>query len=382
MFTARELSEVFPDLGECLRAATLDPYRVGIILDTLHTFQNPAHALKVQAGILPDAARLSPTKLRKELRRLARWVDPDWNTQMFVAARKTRRVVFDPIGVDGLVGMHAYLPPLEAVAMHQHLLKAAQVPAPDPDDVRTVDERMADALTGAVLGTTPGDPTTPMAPKVLVNVFTPLNTLLALRANLDPDTDDTTNATGTEAAGADAGSSDATGTDATTPGALGNDTVGADSDVDSDELERMIEIEGLGPVPAGLLRLLGENEAWRRWVLEPVTGYLKDLGHEKYPPDKELAEYCRARDRYCRYPGCNRRAIRCDLDHLCAWCKADPEQGGSTSAPNLASECRRHHRGKTLGILTVEGDANSTLTWTDQHGHVQSTEPHNYNDGL
>jgi hypothetical protein len=144
----------------------------------------------------------------------------------------------------------------------------------------------------------------------------------------------------------------------------------------------MIEIEGLGELPAGLLRHLGNDVSWRRWVLEPVTGHLKDLGHQRYRPDPELDEYTRARDRYCRYPDCNRRAVNCDLDHLCPWCQAHPDQGGSTSAANLAAECRRHHRGKTLRILTVTGDANSTLTWTDQHGHTDTTEPHNYLEGL
>ena len=161
MFTARKLSEEFTDLGDRLRAATLDPYRVGIILDTLLTFDHLPHALAVQ----------SRTKLRKTLRRLAREVDPGWNTQMFTNARKTRRVVFDDLGDDGLLGMHAYFTPVEGLAVQQHLLKLAHVPSPDPQDARSVDERMCDALAATVLGTTPGDPTTPLPPKVLVNVF-------------------------------------------------------------------------------------------------------------------------------------------------------------------------------------------------------------------
>src|SRR5450432_177839 len=205
VFTARKLAAEFKNTGDLLRAGALDPYRVHLILDTLLTFPNVAHALAVQEQILPVAAALSPTKLRKQLRLLARTVDPDWNTQMFTQARKTRRVVFDDAAQDGLVGMHAYLPPVEAVAMHQHLTKAAQTGPFNQDDAddqdeRCHDERMADALIGTVLGTAPGDPSTPMSPKVLVNVFTPMNTLLALRAALPTDTDtDTDTVAGSDA---------------------------------------------------------------------------------------------------------------------------------------------------------------------------------------
>ena len=334
-----------------------------VILQTLLTFPNVQDAKVVLEQILPEAAELTPGKLRKTLRRLAREVDPDWNTNMFTTARKTRRVRFDDSAQDGLVGMHAYLPPVEALAVQQHLEQAAQIGPVDEHDERGHDERMADALVGAVLGTVPGDPSSPMSPKVLVNVFVPLPTLLALRntlpAGTGTDTVPDSNAVETE----------------------GPDEANTETEIDG-QAEAMIEVEGLGQLPAGLLRHLGRDVSWRRWVLEPVTGHLKDLGHERYRPDHELDEYCRARDRYCRYPGCNRRAIRCDLDHLCAWCKAHPDQGGTTSAANLASECRRHHRGKTLGILTVTGDATDTLTWTDQHGRIGETRPHNYNEGL
>ena len=399
VFTARQLAAEFKDLGDRLRDGTLDPYRVHLVLETLLTFPNVAHALVVQEQILPQAAALSPTKLRKILRRLAREVDPDWNTQMFTQARKTRRVEFDTVGQDGLVGMHARLTPVEGLALQQHLEKAAQTGPVDEGDERSHDERMVDALVGAVVGTVPGDPSTPMSPKVLVNVFVPLNTLLGLRTALPADTApiDAEGHVPAERATADAPQTEtdsqghtgediedaASGTPAADSEATTTGRPGKDAGVDDVAGgEAMIEIEGLGEMPAGLLHHLGNDVSWRRWVLEPVTGHLKDLGHERYKPDAELDEYARARDRYCRYPGCNRRAIRCDLDHLCAWCKAHPDQGGRTSAANLAAECRRHHRGKTLGILTVEGDANGTITWTDQHGHQATTQPHDYNNGL
>jgi uncharacterized protein DUF222/HNH endonuclease len=46
-----------------------------------------------------------------------------------------------------------------------------------------------------------------------------------------------------------------------------------------------------------------------------------------------------ARDRHCRFPGCDRLPAWCDAHHVVHW--AD---GGRTAAANLVLLCRRHHR--------------------------------------
>jgi len=339
---ARALSERFVDLGEALRSGGLDGYRVRVITEVLVTLR-PAHAARVEQDIVPVAATLSPARLRRRLHALARAVDPDWNTAMFTRARKGRRVTVTAEGQDGLVGLHAYLPPVEAIAVHQHLQHAAQTGPVGEGDRRDHDERMADAFTAAVLGSTPGDPTSPLTPNVTVNVFVPLPLLLGLRTALDTD-----------------------------PGSGS---------------EGVAELDGYGALPVGLVRALAGDASWRRWVLEEVTGHLLDLGKHRYTPNRELDEYTRARDRYCRYPGCDQPATNGDLDHLEPFTHDRPPDdddapGGATSAANLAGQCRRHHRGKTFGYLTVTGEANGTLTWTDPNGHTNTTEPHNYNQGL
>ena len=47
------------------------------------------------------------------------------------------------------------------------------------------------------------------------------------------------------------------------------------------------------------------------------------------------------RDWVCRWPGCNRRAARCDADH-----RVNHAEGGPTTAGNMIMLCRHHHNRK------------------------------------
>ena len=118
-------------------------------------------------------------------------------------------------------------------------------------------------------------------------------------------------------------------------------------------------------------------------MVEPVTGHLKDLGPRTVQTRHRARRIQSApATATAATPAATDPATRCDLDHLCAWCKAHPEQGGPTSAANLAAELPTAPPRQNMGILTVEGDANGTITWTDQHGHQATTQPHDYNNGL
>jgi hypothetical protein len=61
-----------------------------------------------------------------------------------------------------------------------------------------------------------------------------------------------------------------------------------------------------------------------------------------------------ARDRHCRFPGCDRPSAWCDAHHVVHW--AD---GGATSVENLLLLCRRHHRmihaRRGFGVEIVDG---------------------------
>jgi hypothetical protein len=62
-----------------------------------------------------------------------------------------------------------------------------------------------------------------------------------------------------------------------------------------------------------------------------------------YVPSGALAAFVRCRDLTCRWPGCDRPATHCDLDHTIPFAA-----GGPTHASNLKCLCRTHHLVKTF----------------------------------
>ena len=79
------------------------------------------------------------------------------------------------------------------------------------------------------------------------------------------------------------------------------------------------------------------------------------------------------RDQHCRAPGCFRRAVTCDLDHVQRFSK-----GGPTNARNLQPLCERHHKMKHDAGWTVEVHDDGTTLWTTPTGHAASVEPATY----
>jgi hypothetical protein len=106
----------------------------------------------------------------------------------------------------------------------------------------------------------------------------------------------------------------------------------------------------------------------RKLLTDLVDGSLLDCGRTKYRPPAALRDYVRARDRTCRFPGCQQPARRCDLDHTVAY----PE--GPTSEHNLGTLCRRHHRLKHETEWKVEQHAGG-FTWTNPTGRKYTRVP-------
>ncbi|MDZ4249684.1 MAG: DUF222 domain-containing protein, partial [Candidatus Nanopelagicales bacterium] len=139
------------------------------------------------------------------------------------------------------------------------------------------------------------------------------------------------NPTGSAAAGSAAGSA-ATGVEV---------NVVVDLDTLLGLAEDPGEVTGLGPVPAAVARELAADGKWRLWVTDAASSTVTATGSRTYTPGAALARLVRAREPYCRHPGCRRRSQACDLDHAVPWPK------GATTAENLGPLCRRHHGLKT-----------------------------------
>jgi hypothetical protein len=89
-----------------------------------------------------------------------------------------------------------------------------------------------------------------------------------------------------------------------------------------------------------------------------------------YVPSTALADFVRCRDLTCRWPGCDRPALDCDLDHTIPY--AD---GGPTHASNLKCYCRTHHVVKTFWGWRDQQLPDGTLILTSPAGHTYVTTP-------
>ena len=89
-------------------------------------------------------------------------------------------------------------------------------------------------------------------------------------------------------------------------------------------------------------------------------GSVLDVGRKTRTIPPALRRALLARDRQCRFPGCNAR--RCDAHHVEHW--AD---GGATRLDNLVLLCRRHHRAvheEGFGVR-MRSDGEAEFCWAD-----------------
>jgi hypothetical protein len=113
-------------------------------------------------------------------------------------------------------------------------------------------------------------------------------------------------------------------------------------------------VPGYGLVPADLARAMAADRDLVRWLVDPGTGELIDVGAETYRPSARMRRFILARDQRCSFPGCGRRAEQCDLDHLHAFSYLT--RGGKTVRVNLGPLCRQQHNAKTHGGWTLSYD--------------------------
>ena len=264
-------------------------------------------------------------------------------------ASAERWVAVEP-AADAMAYLTAYLPAVDAVAIHDRVNDIARHLAGD-GETRTAAQRSADVFTALlVAGEVPG------------------------------------------------GSCDAFGCDgaASSPGTSGDSgrvplghgirprvsitvpalTLLARAGVDVPADARAAHLEGYGPIDdETAARWAARAPSFRRILTDPHTGAVLSVGRERYAVPADLAAALRVRDDTCRFPGCVRAASSCELDHTVDWA-----HGGATSADNLAHLCRSHHQLKHRTSWGVKHLGAGRLEWTSPRMRVHVTEPPGFDD--
>jgi Domain of unknown function (DUF222) len=121
-----------------------------------------------------------------------------------------------------------------------------------------------------------------------------------------------------------------------------------------------------GAVPAPLLAELIRGGA----KVTPVGLPVNAAAEPCYRPSAALERFIRCRDLTCRFPGCDRAAEFCDIDHTVAY------PLGPTHPSNLKCVCRKHHLLKTFWTgWSDEQWPDGTIVWTAPSGQTYTTRP-------
>lgn len=288
-----EVRDRTPAVWEAFRDGVLDARRVGLIADTGAKLRSPEAIEALDQTAVGYAAEHTPGELRSWLKRLRARLEPEQFQDEAARATEQRQVEISH-NDDGTSWLSALLPTGVAVAVGNRLRAAAKaLPKIDPEtgepDRRTRDQKQAD-LVAHWLTCSEGT-STDIRAEVAITI-------------------DTTDLIGlTTGAGFTRGDRE--------------------------------------PVPAQWARELvtSEHTLLRRLVLDPL-GNVMDTTKLGYQPSDSLREALRWRDGTCRVAGCQADISDTDLDHELAY-----DRGGTTSAENLRSLCRRHHNMKSHGHL-------------------------------
>ena len=122
--------------------------------------------------------------------------------------------------------------------------------------------------------------------------------------------------------------------------------------------------------------LEGEDARVRFEIIDPAPGAV-DCPNQalRYVIPTALSERIRLRDGTCRHPGCSVAARDCDVDHVIAFDRDNPELGGPTMEWNLMCLCRKHHREKTFGTNAYRPGPLGELIISTDTGHQHRTRP-------
>jgi hypothetical protein len=320
---ALDLTQRLPATLAAMDTGDLDLPRAQAIADATRRI-TPELAQTIEDELLPEAIGLNPAQVRRAAAKAVQRADPAGAEQRHQDRRLDRRVEIFP-GPEGMADLYAHLPAEDATRIKVRL--DAYAKAQPKSDGCTMDQRRADIFTDLLLTRSVG------TINAVVQVTAPTTMLIP----------------GGRVRGGGTGQPRTSRTHTTTR----TETTPAASD-----LGGVAELAGYGVITDSQVRALAAHDAtWRRLLTDPHSGMLADYGRHTYVPPAALADFVRARDQYCVFPGCNVPATKCDLDHRV------PFPTGATSVDNLAAICRHHHRMKHRAGWTVRRRVDGAHVW-------------------
>ena len=330
---AATLDTRLPKVAALLAAGRTDWRTVRLIISRTDLICDDELIAKVDRSL---AARISTwhgwsrQRIVNAVDAAVRATDPDAARERRSEADDKRHIGINPLG-DGMTELYGRVGAAAATAFDRRLSQLATGVC--PADPRTLDQRRADALAALTQGRrlacacgqadcparTPEDTTEsdPGGARVLINVVASEQTVHG---------------------------------DSAAPGYL----------------------HGYGVIDAEQVRALAAAAA-SLLIADPLTSPAAAL---RYQPTAALERAVRCRDLTCRFPGCARSAVACDIDHTIPFNHSDPGSGGRTVFENLKCLCRQHHRLKTFHAGWRDRQlADGTVVWTSPTGQTYRTSP-------
>lgn len=334
MYLASALRERLPRVGGLLADGVISVRLAATICWHTTLITDPQVLALVDAELAALATALGPLSAAKTATAIDTLIDrhdPAAVRRASTSARG-REVVIDTANSEsGVTGLWGRLFAVDAAALDQRLDQLARSVC--DDDPRTLAQRRADALGALAAGA---------------------DTLACACGTQDC----------SAAAGVDARATQVVVHVVTEQAAHGPEPKATPSRRATTTSGRII---GGGSVPAPLLEDLirgGATVISLGQHAEAETGYR---------PSARLAAFIRARDMTCRFPGCDRPATACDIDHAIAY------PYGPTHPANLRCLCRKHHLLKTFwtgsGGWSDRQHADGSIEWISPAGHTYLTRP-------
>ncbi len=339
-----------------LRRGEIDERRAGVLADALQGAA-PELSRVVESRLLPEAAELSPARLRDRALALLAELDADAVEERRAEAKRAADVRTYPTA-DGMAALTAEMSVEEAAACHAVIDQLAAMAKADGDE-RPIGQLRAAIMSMLILRPADHGPGG-------------VSVQLTVTAALD----------GLDGAGGLNGA-----------GVRGGEVAGfAITAAHLRELLHRVEALGL-TAPAGGSLTFALTDARGQLLATVSPGDLARLARggcpehpaagcgcavlgmpadvDDYEPRAGQRRFVATRDQRCRVPNCGQRVGRADLDHVVAH-----GAGGRTSCANLCCACRSHHRLKTFARgWRFRMDADGTLHVTSPSGVTRTTRP-------